>query len=145
MDDGSPMQPVSSVFASSRGSGNRHFHGHVPMAQLRTIYQNCRMAVFPSYAEAFAMAPMEAMAEGCPVICSNRSSGPELLRHGCDGLIVDPDNEGEIAESVLNLLEDDSMAARIGCAGRETIRDRFCSEHVVNELVDFYSQCVGCF
>lgn len=145
MDDGSPMQPYLQSLLPREIRGTVHFHGHVAMAQLRTTYQNCRMAVFPSYAEAFAMAPMEAMAEGCPVICSNRSSGPELLRHGCDGLLVDPDNEGEIAESILNLLEDDSAAARIGCAGRETIRERFSSEHVVNELVDFYSECLGCF
>ncbi|MGA2713521.1 MAG: glycosyltransferase family 4 protein [Bryobacteraceae bacterium] len=145
MDDGSPMQPYLQSLLPHEIRGTVHFHGHVSMAHLRAIYQKCRMAIFPSYAEAFAMAPMEAMAEGCPVICSNRSSGTELVRHGCDGLLVDPDNEGEIAESILQLLDDDSLAARLGCAGRETIRERFSSERVVNQLVDFYSQCMGCF
>ncbi len=145
MDDGSPMQPYLQSLLPREIRGTVHFHGHVAMTQLRAVYQNCRMAVFPSYAEAFAMAPMEAMAEGCPVICSTRSSGPELVRSGCDGLLVDPDDEGEIAESILRLLDDDSLAARLGCAGRETIRERFCSDHVVDELVDFYSQCAGCF
>lgn len=145
MDDGSPMQPYLVSLLPCEVRGSLHFHGHVSMSQLRTTYQNCRMAVFPSYAEAFAMAPMEAMAEGCPVICSSRSSGPELIRHECNGLLVDPDDEPGIAESIRRLLEDDSLAARLGCAGGETIRERFSSERVVNQLVDFYAQCIGCF
>jgi glycosyltransferase involved in cell wall biosynthesis len=145
LEDGSPMQPYLQSLLPEDVRETVHFHGHVSMAQLRTLYKTCRMAIFPSYVEAFAMAPMEAMAEGCPVVCSNRSSGPELVRHECDGLLVDPDNEHGIAESVLRLLEDDSLAARLGWAGRETIRERFCAESVVKQLVEFYSECRGGF
>jgi len=145
LEDGSPMEPYLKSLLADEIRETVHFHGHVSMAQLRTVYKNCRMAIFPSYVEAFAMAPMEAMAEGCPVVCSNRSSGPEMVQHERDGLLVDPDSESGIAESVLRLLEDDALAARLGRAGRETIRERFCSESVVNQLVDFYSKCRGGF
>jgi glycosyltransferase involved in cell wall biosynthesis len=141
LEDGTAMQPYLRSLLPDQIRETVHFHGHVSMTQLRTVYKNCRMAIFPSYVEAFAMAPMEAMAEGCPVVCSNRSSGPEMVQHERDGLLVDPDNESGIAESILRLLEDDLLAARLGQAGRETIRQRFCAESVVEQLVEFYSKC----
>ena len=115
------------------------------MAELRAVYQKCGMAIFPSYAEAFAMAPLEAMAEACPVICSTRSSGPEMVRHGCDGLLVDPDDEAEIAASIVQLLEDDPLARRLGTAGLETVRERFWSERTITQMVEFYSKCISHF
>jgi glycogen synthase len=144
-DGGYPMEAYLRSLLAGRGDGSVFFHGHVSLAELRAIYQKCGMAVFPSYAEAFAMAPLEAMAEACPVICSTRSSGPEMIRHGCDGLLVDPDNEGEIAESIRQLLDDESLASRVGRAGRETVRQRFWSERTIPQMVEYYSQCISQF
>jgi glycosyltransferase involved in cell wall biosynthesis len=144
-DDGYPMEAYLRSLLAGRGDGSVFFHGHVSMAELRALYQKCGMAIFPSYAEAFPMAPLEAMAEACPVICSTRSSGPEMLRHGCDGLLVDPDNEAEIAASIVQLLENESLAQRLGKAGQETVRERFWSERTVTQMVEFYSKCISNF
>jgi glycosyltransferase involved in cell wall biosynthesis len=144
-DKGSPMIPYLRSLLSPEARESVHFYGHVTRTQLQSVYQKCRLAVFPSCSEAFAMAPMEAMAQACPVIYSNRSSGPELIRAGCDGLLVDPDNEEEIANSITRLLEDDSLASRVGCAGRETIRDHFGADRMVGRLLEFYSSCRDSF
>ncbi len=144
-DGGYPMEAYLRSLIASRGDGSVFFHGHVSIPELRSIYQRCGMAVFPSYAEAFAMAPLEAMAEACPVICSTRSSGPEMIRHGCDGLLVDPDNEAEIAASIVQLLDNKSLARQLGVAGQETVRQRFWSERTVTQMVEFYSKCISNF
>jgi glycosyltransferase involved in cell wall biosynthesis len=44
------------------------FNGHVTREELFCQYQNSKAAIFPSFAEAFALAPMEAMALGIPTI-----------------------------------------------------------------------------
>jgi glycosyltransferase involved in cell wall biosynthesis len=144
-DDGRPMEPYLRSLLDARGARNVHFHGHVTMAELRAVYQKCGMAIFPSYAEAFAMAPLEAMAEGCPVICSTRSSGPEMVQPGCDGLLVEPDNEAEIAQSIVQLLNNEPLALRFGAAGQETVRERFWSERTITQMVEFYSKCISHF
>ncbi len=66
--------------------------------------------MFPSYAEAFALAPLEAMAAGCPTVYSQRGSGPELIENNRDGLLVEPDQPGEIAETIIRVLEDNNLA-----------------------------------
>jgi len=56
-----------------------HFKGHVSQETLFTQLAGAVAAVFPSYSECFALAPMEAMAAGCAVINTSRASGAELV------------------------------------------------------------------
>ncbi len=119
------------------------FHGHVARERVQSALQTCRMAVFPSYAEAFSMAPLEAMAQGCPVIYSNRCSGPELIEHGRNGLLIDPDRPEEIAAAIVSLLRDDGRAARIAAAGRDDVSRRFACDVLVRRNEEFYSSCIS--
>jgi glycosyltransferase involved in cell wall biosynthesis len=143
-DDGRSMQvALSSLLNGARSSV--FFHGHVPRQKLLEVYQTSGVAVFPSRAEAFAMAPLEAMASGCPTIYSRRGSGPELLEHGRQGLLVDPDNSEEIAEAILNIQTDASLAHTLGEAGRARVRERFSIERLTAQNISFYKRCADDF
>jgi len=122
-----------------------HFHGHVSRSDVFSALRTARVAVFPSYAEAFALAPLESMAAGCPTIYSRRGSGPEAIDDGVDGLLVDPDSPAMIAGAILRLLDDDPVAEAIGPAGRERVRRSFSPEVIVERNVQFYERCVGEF
>ena len=54
-----------------------HFHDHVTRTRIAAALATARVAVFPSFAEGFAWAPLEAMASGCPTIYTRIGSGPE--------------------------------------------------------------------
>lgn len=143
-DGGKSMQEVlSSLLNGARSSV--YFYGHVPRQKLLDVYQTCGVAVFPSRAEAFAMAPLEAMASGCPTIYSRRGSGPELLEHGRQGLLVDPDDPAQIAEAILRVQTDPSLARELGEAGRARVRECFSIEKLTAENVVFYERCVRDF
>lgn len=118
------------------------FHGHVAREELVQAYEGARLAVFPSYAEAFALAPLEAMACGCPVIYTRRGSGPELIRDDRDGLLVDPDRPEEIGAAIVRLLADDQAATRFGQAGQARARDRFSLQVLVPQNEAFYASCL---
>ena len=121
------------------------FHGHAPKSELTDALRTARAAVFPSYAEAFAATPMEAMAEGCPTIYSSRTSGRELIEDGRNGLLIDPDQPSQIAGAMLRLLSDESFARRIGEAGRARVRERHSLEAVVPRLTEYYLECIEGF
>lgn len=120
-----------------------HFHGHVARERVLEEFGGCRAAVFPSFAEAFSMVPLEAMARGCPVIYSRRSSGPELIDHGRNGLLIDPDRPEEIAEAIVSLLRDGAACARLGAAGRETVTQRFASGILAGRNEEFYARSIA--
>ena len=75
---------------SQKAQSSVYFHGHVSREELMQQLKAAEVAVYPSYAECFALAPMEAMVAKTAVINSTRTSGPELVRNGIDGPLADP-------------------------------------------------------
>ncbi len=144
-DSGHSMQEFLCSLLNGEVRATVRFHGHVSREKLFEAYQTCGVAVFPSHAEAFAVAPLEAMACGCTTIYSRRGSGPELLKHGREGLLVDPDKPEQIAEAILRVLADPSFARQLGEAGQARIRERFSVENLVAQNVAFYKRCVNEF
>lgn len=121
------------------------FHGHVPLDTVRKALARARAAVYPSYAETFGNAPVEAMAAGCPTIYTKLSCGPEIVRDGVDGLLVNPTDPEEISGTILRLLKDDQLAERLGNAGRRTVKERFSPETITMQNVKFFSECIHNF
>jgi glycosyltransferase involved in cell wall biosynthesis len=144
-DTGEPMQAYLESLLSGRARASVVFHGHVRTEQLRDIYRLCQVGVFPSYSEAFSLAPVEAMAEGCPVVYSTRHSGPELIQEEGNGLLVDPDDVGALAQAILRLMEDRLLAAHIGEQGRAHVRRLFAAECVSETNRAYYRQCIDAF
>lgn len=141
---GGSMQQFLRSLLNGHGT-SVHFHGHVSRNELFQAYRGASAAVFPSYAEAFAIAPLEAMAAGCPTIFSERGSGPELLQHGRQGLLVDPDNPAQIADSILRVLSDQTFAQEIGEAGRAHVRSTFNIDLMADKNAEFYQRCLNEF
>jgi len=128
------------------GSGATvQFHGHVPRETVLAALDSARVAVFPSYAEAFALAPLEAMAHGCPTIYSRRGSGPELIRDGTDGLLVDPDDPRQIAAAIERVLTEPGLALRLGEAGRRRVCRDFSCDVLLRRNEQYYAACLEAF
>ena len=53
--------------------------GEISRELLPSLYQNALVFLFPSLYEGFGLPPLEAMASGTPVMCSNRTSLPEVV------------------------------------------------------------------
>jgi glycosyltransferase involved in cell wall biosynthesis len=121
------------------------FHGHVNRDALATALDSASVAVFPSFAEAFAFAPMEAMGAACATISSRRGSGPELVVDGRDGLLVDPADPGQIAAAIVRLLTDVDLRRRLGIAGRRRIEESFSLPHLVRGSETFYRDAIERF
>lgn len=143
--DGGSMQNFLSSLLSNGSRSSVHFHGHVSREALFDAYRNAAAAVFPSYAEAFAIAPLEAMACGCPTVYSTRGSGPELLSTGREGFLVDPDEPSQIAQAVLSLAQNPEAARRMGEAGRLRVSQTFALDRLIAQNEEFYQRCIDDF
>ncbi|HLG50048.1 MAG TPA: glycosyltransferase family 1 protein [Chloroflexota bacterium] len=91
--------------------------GPVTDVEARALLARATAFVFPSLYEGFGLPPLEAMACGTPVICSNASSLPEVV--GDAGLLFDPRDEAALTAHLARLARDAELRRELGTRGRE--------------------------
>jgi glycosyltransferase involved in cell wall biosynthesis len=91
--------------------------GHVTQAELVSLLQRASALVFPSLYEGFGLPPLEAMACGCPVACSNAAALPETV--GDAARLFDPRDPQAIAAAVLDVLREPASWVERGLARAE--------------------------
>jgi glycosyltransferase involved in cell wall biosynthesis len=100
-------------------------------AKLLGLYQQAALFVHPSLYEGFGYPPLEAMAAGCPVACSNTSCFPETVANAAE--LFDPYNVEEIAQALQNVLYNTAKSAELVKLGKQNIQrfswDRCAAEH----------------
>ena len=86
--------------------------GHVAHEELGALIRRAAALVFPSLYEGFGQPPLEAMACGCPVACSDAASLPEVC--GDAARYFHPDDPRQIADAVLDVLDASEEWSRRG-------------------------------
>jgi alpha-1,3-rhamnosyl/mannosyltransferase len=105
-----PRFPQARQRARDLGIDERvRFIGEVGNDDMPALYSACDLFVFPSLHEGFGLTPLEAMACGAPVACSNASSLPEVA--GDAALLFDPADAGQIAAACARVLGDPALRA----------------------------------
>jgi len=89
-------------------------------------------------AELLGLAPLEAMACGCPVVASDAASLPEVVADGESGLLVPPNRPEEIGRALLRLREDGELWPRLARGARRRVEETFTWERVVERCMAAY-------
>jgi len=92
----------------------------VPAARLASLFRRADAVFFPSLYEGFGIPALEAMVAGTPLVCSARTSLPEIA--GRAALYVDPLSVEQMADGLARVLGDASLRARLVREGREQCR-----------------------
>jgi glycosyltransferase involved in cell wall biosynthesis len=110
--------------------------GGVNHAQKRELFRNAAAFLFPtSWAEPCAVAPIEAMASGLPVIAYRNGSVPEVIDQGITGVYAD--TLEELISLVPQALALDRRAIR------EHARKRFSHQRMVDDYLQIYQNAVS--
>lgn len=96
--------------------------------------------VYRSEMEGLGSAALAAMAAGVPVVASGVGGLPEVVEHGTTGFIV---TDGDFATPVRRLLDDPTLAAAMGRAGRERVEREFSVEAMVTRTQRVYEEVMG--
>lgn len=108
--------------------------GYISDEQLRSLYSHALGFVFPSLYEGFGLPPLEAMICGCPVICSNKASMPEICGNAVE--YFDPISIEEIDLSIINLITKPVLQNELRHKGYERAK-LFTWEKAANQLIMF--------
>lgn len=109
--------------------------GAVSETRIRNCLEGSHLFVLLSIAEPLGVAIMEAMAMEVPVIATASGGVPELITHGCDGILVPPDDPQAAADQIRQLAMNSESAMKIGAAGRLKIVEQFNSKQCAATLI----------
>ncbi len=113
------------------------FPGRLSRPQVVAAMAGASLLVVPSRVEAFGISVLEGWRAGVPVVATTRGGPPEFVRDGVDGLLVDPEDVGALAERLRWVFDHPTEAAAVGRAGRESSA-AFTWERVVDDYERLY-------
>jgi glycosyltransferase involved in cell wall biosynthesis len=134
--------------SAAKAAGQIHFPGPVfDSAKLGQCLDNARLFVYPSLAESgesFGLAPLEAMAHGCPVMVSSLACFSDFIRDGETGFLFDqraknPDQA--LREKLENVISDPMLLGRVSEAGYQKSVD-FSIDRVADQFLHDFSSLV---
>jgi glycosyltransferase involved in cell wall biosynthesis len=119
------------------------FLGEVTGQAKLDLFRRATLFVLPSYGEGLPYALLEAMAVGLPVITTPVGAIPEIIEDGHHGFLIQPGDYIALAKSIIQLLEDQALAQRMGLANRLLIRNKYLPDVAMTQLVAIYDQLQG--
>ena len=129
--------PHSNPFAFAGLNERVHWFASPSDAMLVQLYKQAELLLFPSLYEGFGWPPLEAMAHGCPVVCSTAGSLPEVV--GKAALTCSPTDIDGLTQAVTRLLQNPELKNDLIARGTSNLQ-RFSLHRMGSQLVSLYEK-----
>jgi ABC-type multidrug transport system fused ATPase/permease subunit/glycosyltransferase involved in cell wall biosynthesis len=132
--------------ARHRLEAHIHLAGPCTQAQLLREYRQATVFCLPCRVlkngdrDGIPNVLMEAMSCGLPVVTTDVSGIPELIRNGVNGLLVPPDDPEAMAQALQHLVRDPFLAESLGNEAIRTIRENFDGDATTVELANLFGK-----
>ena len=127
---------------SDQAKKNVAYLGSVPYNEIKQKIQDAALCVFPSFAEAFPVSWLEAMAMEKPIVASNIGWAKEMVDDGVNGFLVHPANHDAFAKKINTLLNDEALCLKMGKSARKKIEASFDLKHIAKQNIEFYKSII---
>lgn len=114
----------------------------VPDAELIDLLNRAAVMAYVPRLEPFGLAPLEANSCGTPIVAVAEAGVRETVQDGVNGLFVDSDPSA-IAAGIQRLLDDDSLARKLGENGAQVVRERWTVESCIDNLEQRFAETLN--
>ena len=128
---------------SDKAKQNAVYLGSVPYTEIKQKIQDATLCVFPSFAEAFPVSWLEAMAMEKPIVASNIGWANEMVDDGDNGFLVHPTNHEVFAKKIDILLNDEELCLKMGKSARKKVEDFFNIDRIAKQNIEFYKSVIN--
>jgi glycosyltransferase involved in cell wall biosynthesis len=104
------------------------------------ILQAADVFVYPVLEAGTAMAPLEAMASGLPIVASDIPDNREMLGGGAAGMLVLPEDPTALASAIGQVLDSPDLAADLGLAAQSRVSEAFSPEAMVQWHAELFRE-----
>jgi glycosyltransferase involved in cell wall biosynthesis len=107
------------------------------------LMRDAAIFVRPSSLEGMSLTVLEAMATGLPVVATLVGGTSEVLRDGVHGYLVPAGDSQVLADALIKMLDERSLAEEMGRRGRELVVSNYKWDAVVNKTESVYFEEVS--
>lgn len=86
---------------------------------------------------------LESMAAGKPVITTTNNGNEDVITNGDNGILIEPENIEELADTMKNLLTDEQKRIAIGKKAQNFIEENVAWEKNIKKLADIFTDILG--
>lgn len=112
--------------------------GDVPHQIIHYYYQLSDIIVIPSLMEATSLSALEAMACGKAIVATDVGGLPEIIDDGVNGILVQKENSGELANTLLKLIKDKEKRNQLGQNGSKKVKEEFGWNKIAIRIEETY-------
>ena len=98
---------------------------------------------FPSRDEALGLAVQEAAHAGCCIVATRSGGIPEMVEHGCSGLLSDEGDVTGLAKNLKLVLNDTSLRQHLAANGKRYVEQNLSVEKMVTDTAQVYTEIVN--
>lgn len=120
-----------------------HLLGALPEDAILREFAGCDVLVLPSIQETAPMVIAQAMAAGKPVVASRVGGVAEMVSDGETGFLYEVGDVRKLADSLVRLLQDDSLRAKMGQAGKLKAEANYRASIVAQRTFQVYQDVAG--
>lgn len=133
------LEPAVRERARRLGLGERvEFGGRLDGAALRAAVRQFTVSVLASKSEGLPNSVLESMAAGRPVVATAVGGTRELVEDGVTGFLIPPGDPVALADRIVRLLKDPSLARGMGERGRRKVEREFTLGRMAGQFGDLY-------
>ncbi|MFP5260650.1 MAG: glycosyltransferase family 4 protein [Blastocatellia bacterium] len=121
-----------------------HYRGVLDRREKIEFLKNLDVLSVPAtYDEPKGIFLLEAMACGVPVVQPRRGAFTEVVKKTGGGLLVDPDDAERLADGLLTIWENPSLAGELGRRGFEGVREHYSAARMAGRALEAYGDISG--
>ena len=117
---------------------NIEFMGYVSSEEKSRIIAESNALVFPSLCEGFGLVILESFDKSRPVLVSNTRPMSDIVTNQKNGFVIDPYDENQWAECMLDLIKNPQKAIEMGKNGNDLLTKSYNQDKMYQNLLGMY-------
>jgi glycosyltransferase involved in cell wall biosynthesis len=109
---------------------------------MKNILKKASVCIFPTFAEAFPVSWLEAMAMEKPIVASNIGWGKEVLQDEKEGFLVHPTNHKVFADRINKIIQNTELQKSLGANAKKRILTDFEIKKIALQNLDYYQKII---
>lgn len=112
--------------------------------EVNKLYNQATVTVMASLHEGFCLPALEAMATGCPLICTDMHGNRDFCHDGKNCLMVPQNDPQAMADAITKILEDKKLQQKLSAAGLKTAKN-YTWDAIIPKLEKFFEEARSTF